>query len=58
MAKVKAKKRNDMENELMTHVDMIQDPKIKEYIKAKKQAKLEAKEARQTPQKKWIGNDD
>jgi len=32
MAKVAAKKRTDVENELMTHVDIISDPKIKEYI--------------------------
>ena len=46
MAKFHATKRNDMENELMTHVDLIKDPKIKEYIAVKKQAKFLEKRAR------------
>lgn len=47
MAKAKAKKRSDMENELMTHVDMIKDPKIKEYISERKTEKERAKRERQ-----------
>ncbi len=47
MAKAAAKKRMDIENELMTHVDSIADPKIKQYIKEKKAAKLAAKRERQ-----------
>ena len=52
MAKHKAKKRADMENELMTHVDLIADPKIKEHIAQKKKEKLEAKAERQKPKSK------
>lgn len=47
MAKAAAKKRADLENELMTHVDIISDPKIKEFIKEKKTIKLAEKRARQ-----------
>jgi hypothetical protein len=47
MAKAAAKKRMDIENELMTHVDLIKDPKIKEYIQEKKTLKLAAKRERQ-----------
>ncbi len=46
MAKAAAKKRADLENELMTHVDIISDPKIKEFIKEKKAIKLAEKRAR------------
>ena len=46
MAKAAAKKRADVENELMTHVDIISDPKVREYIKEKKEAKLAAKRER------------
>jgi len=46
MAKAAAKKRADLENELMTHVDIISDPKIKEFIKEKKTIKLAEKRAR------------
>ena len=54
MAKAKAKKRADAENELMTHVDLISDPKIKQYIMQKKTAKLEAKRKRQGVWKKDV----
>lgn len=47
MAKAAAKKRMDVENELMTHVDSISDPKIKEFIKDKKAEKLANKRERQ-----------
>ena len=47
MAKAAAKKRADLENELMTHVDIISDPKIKEFIQEKKTIKLAEKRARQ-----------
>ena len=36
----KAKKKLDLENELVKHVDLIDDPKVKEYIKNKKETKL------------------
>lgn len=39
MAKAKAKKRTDVENELMKHADLINDPKVKAYITRKKDAK-------------------
>ena len=32
----KDKKRKDLEAELMKHVDLIEDPAVKEYILAKK----------------------
>ena len=47
MAKAAAKKRMDVENELMTHVDSISDPKIKQFIKEKKTEKLANKRERQ-----------
>lgn len=47
MAKAAAKKRIDVENELMTHVDNISDPKVREFIKNKKAAKLAALRERQ-----------
>ena len=47
MAKAAAKKRADIENELMTHVDIISDPKVREFIKEKKAAKLAEKRERQ-----------
>ena len=37
-----------MENELAKHVDLIEDPAIKEYIQKKKAQKIVAKEARQS----------
>ena len=36
----KDKKRKDLENELMKHVDLIEDPSVKEFILAKKADKL------------------
>ena len=33
----KTKKRQDIENELMKHLGLIEDPKIKEYIIKKKE---------------------
>ena len=47
MAKAKAKKRSDMENELMNHVDIIEDDKVKSYIREAKTAKEAAKRLRQ-----------
>ena len=41
----KDKKRLDLENELMKHSDLIEDPKTKEYIVAKKEAKFAKKMA-------------
>ena len=42
----KEKKRKDIENELMKHIDLIEDPEIKKYIQKKKVQKKEAKEQR------------
>ena len=50
-AKAAAKKRMDIENELMTHVDSITDPKIKEYIREKKTEKQAPKRKRQERKK-------
>ena len=36
MAKAKAKKKLDVENELMKHSDLISDSKVKSYITKKK----------------------
>ena len=47
----KVKKRNDLQNELMKHVDLISDPKMKEYILKKKSQKMAAKESRQSKRK-------
>ena len=40
----KAIKRRQMEIELMKHSDLIDDPKIKSYIEAKKKIRTHAKE--------------
>ena len=40
----KAIKRRQLEIELMKHSDLIDDPKIKEYIEAKKKIRTAAKE--------------
>ena len=39
----KGKKRTDLVNELIRHSDLIEDPKVKEYIKAKKEIKIKEK---------------
>jgi len=39
MAKAKAKKKLDVENELLKHSDLISDEKVKQYIQKKKQEK-------------------
>ena len=39
MEKAKAKKKQDIENELIKHSDLISDPKVKAYIQAKKETK-------------------
>jgi hypothetical protein len=39
MAKSKAKKKLDVENELLKHSDLISDEKVKQYIVKKKQEK-------------------
>ena len=61
MAKAAAKKRMDVENELMTHVDNISDPKVREFIREKKAAKLAAlreRQARSGPKKEGIWKKD
>lgn len=47
MAKAKAKKRTDIENELVKHVDLISDAKVKQFIMKKKEEK------RQREMAKW-----
>ena len=42
----KDKKRKDLENELMKHVDLIEDPAVKEFILAKKADKLQKTQER------------
>ena len=52
MAKAKAKKRTDVENELVKHADLIGDAKVKAYILKKKDEKRQkelAKWAKQGP---------
>lgn len=39
MAKAAAKKRQDIENELVSHSDLISDVKVKAYIQKKKEEK-------------------
>lgn len=39
MAKAKAKKELDIENELVKHSDLISDAKVKSYIQKKKEEK-------------------
>lgn len=39
MAKAEAKKKQDVQNELMTHSDLIGDKKVKAYIEKKKEEK-------------------
>ena len=42
----KGKKRKDLENELIKHLDLIEDPAIKQYIIKKKTQKAEIRKAR------------
>ena len=39
MAKAEAKKKKDLENELLTHSSLISDSKVKAYIEKKKEEK-------------------
>ena len=48
MLKAKGQKRSSTENELMVHVDLISNPKVKALIARKKKEKEEAKRIRQT----------
>ena len=48
MQKAKGQKRSSTENELMQHVDMISNPKVKAFIARKKQEKLENVRFRQS----------
>ena len=43
----KTKKKQDLENELMKHVDLIEDPNVKQYILKKKELKQKAKEEKE-----------
>jgi hypothetical protein len=53
MAKAQAKKKEATINELMTHVDLITDPRVKSYIEKRKQQKLEAKRAKEQRSGIW-----
>ena len=48
MAAAKGQKRSSAENELMTGIDLISNPKVKAYIIKKKKAKEDAKRFRQS----------
>lgn len=48
MDKAKGHKVASIKNELMVHVDLISNPKVKAYIAKKKQEKFDAKRIRQT----------
>ena len=60
MAKAKAKKRTDIENELLRHADLISDTKVKAFIMKKREKQLEvrqekyAKEARYSAMRKDV----
>ena len=51
----KEKKRADVTNELMKHLNLIDDPKIKEYLIKKKAQKAQIKEDRITRHNKPLG---
>ena len=53
MAKAHAKKKEATINELMTHSDLISDPRVKSYIEKRKQQKLEAKQAKEKRSGIW-----
>lgn len=53
MAKAHAKKKEATINELMTHADLISDPRVKSYIEKRKQQKLEAKRAKEQRSGIW-----
>lgn len=53
MAKAQAKKKEATINELMTHSDLISDPRVKSYIEKRKQQKLEAKQAKEKRSGIW-----
>ncbi len=46
MAKAKAKKRQDVENELLKHADLIGDAKVKAFIMKKREQKLKERQDR------------
>ena len=47
MAKAKAKKKTDIENELIKHSDLISDAKVKQFIERKKDEKLVIQRAKE-----------
>ena len=53
MAKAAAKKKEATINELITHVDLISDPRIKAYIEKRKKQKLEAKREKEIRSGVW-----
>ena len=53
MAKAQAKKKEATINELMTHVDLITDPRVKSFIEKRKKQKLEAKRAKEQRSGVW-----
>ena len=52
MDKAKEQKRTAIENELAKHIDLISDPKVKEYILKKKEQKKERELQKQQPKQK------
>ena len=53
MAKAKAKKRTDIENELLRHADLISDTKVKAFIMKKKEKQLEVRQERYAKEAKY-----
>lgn len=53
MAKAQAKKKEATINELMTHVDLITDPKVKSYIEKRKKQKQDEKREKQQRSGVW-----
>ena len=58
MSKAQAKKKQDVVNELCTHVDLIGDEKVKSYIKKKRALKEEALRKKHGIHKKLKWDDD
>ena len=53
MAKAKAKKRTDIENELLRHADLISDTKVKAFIMKKREKQLEARQEKYAKEAKY-----
>ena len=53
MAKAKAKKRTDIENELLRHADLISDTKVKAFIMKKREKQLELRQEKYAKEAKY-----